>query len=65
MSTRDQLYKAFGPKLIEALMRVLLDEINVLRAHAGLPERTREQAIEAIRNEYLSIPNYDWMTEED
>jgi hypothetical protein len=60
MSTRDQLYRHFGPRLVEAIVRKLFDEINVLRANAGLPERTVQQAIDAVKGELDNIPAYDW-----
>jgi hypothetical protein len=41
----DRLSIAF-----RALVLTLVDEINVLRTRAGLPERTVEQAFTAIRN---------------
>ena len=64
MGARDQLYRAFGPKLIEALARVIVDEINILRNQHGLTSRTKEQVVNAITNKYQEIPDYDWQDED-
>jgi hypothetical protein len=63
--TRDELYRYFGPRLIDALAQVMLDEINLLRTKAGLSLRTEQQAIDAIANKLTSIQKYDWMIEQD
>ena len=59
--TREELYRAFGPKLIEAIVRITLEEINKLRAVNGLSEYSNEQLITAISNELKEIPDYSWM----
>ncbi len=59
--TREELYRMFGPKLIEAIVLVIKDEINLLRTQHGLPERTNEQIVGAIGNKLNSIADYDWM----
>jgi len=63
VTTRDEAYIHFGPKLFEAVTRKLIDEINLLRNHAGLPERTQQQVIDALIAEYQGLPDYDWMEE--
>lgn len=64
MATREELYCKFGPQLLEALAKVLLDEINALRSEAGLAERTGQQLIDAIATKLADTPQYDWMTEQ-
>ena len=64
MGARDKLYRAFGPKLIEALARVITDEINILRNQHGLTSRTKEQVVNAITSKYQEIPDYDWQDED-
>lgn len=59
--TREELYRKFGPKLIDAVVQLTLEQINVLRVKAGLPEITGQQLIDAISNRLDSIPDYDWM----
>jgi hypothetical protein len=54
--TRCDLYAKFSPRLIEALARVIRDEINILRAEHGLPARTNQQIMNAINARYESIP---------
>lgn len=63
MATRAGLYRQFGPMLDEAIVLVILDEINALRTEAGLAERTPAQVINAIQTKLdgLSIPS--WMNE--
>jgi hypothetical protein len=59
--TREELYHAFGPMLIEAIVLIIKDEINLLRQQHGLSERTDKQLINAIKNRLDSLPRYDWM----
>ena len=58
---RDDLYKHFGPLLLEALARVILDEINILRNKIGLPERDLSQVTDAIETKLNELNKYDWM----
>lgn len=62
--TKAELYKKFGPKLIDALVQVILAEVNILRVRVGLSPRTGTQVIDAIANKLDSIPDYDWMDKE-
>jgi len=59
--TRQELYRMFGPMLIEAVVLVVKDEINTLRNIAGETERTNEQIITALENKLSTITKYDWM----
>jgi len=61
--TRNELYRRFGPKLIEAIVLIVKDEINLMRSQLGLPERTNEQIKNAISNKLESLSDYDWMGE--
>lgn len=62
--TREELYRMFGPLLIEAIALIIKDEINLLRAQHSLPERTNQQIIDAIENKLSLLPKYDWMNVE-
>jgi hypothetical protein len=64
MTNRDRLYEMFGPQLVEALALIIKDEINILRTHTGLSERTTQQLINAIDNKLANLQSYDWMEEE-
>jgi len=64
MSKRDELFKTFGPKLIEATLHITLSEINIIRTELGLPERTPLQVWDQIMNHYSSLPDYEWMEDE-
>ncbi|MBR9682645.1 MAG: hypothetical protein GOV02_03130 [Candidatus Aenigmarchaeota archaeon] len=61
MAVRDDLYRKFGPKLIEALALVIMDEINILRAQHALPDRTANDIVTAIENKIGPVTSYDWM----
>lgn len=60
-STREQLYRKFGPQLIEAIVMVIKDEINLLRAQHGLAPRTNQQLINAIDTKLADVNEYNWM----
>lgn len=62
--TKDELYHRFGPKLIDALTQVMLDEINLLRSEMGLSLRTGQQVIAVIANKLENISDYEWMNKE-
>ncbi len=61
MVTRSELYRKFGPRLTEAIVLVIKDEINTLRTQAGLPERTNDQILTAIGNKLDTVEEHDWM----
>jgi hypothetical protein len=58
---RDELYKMFGPVLIEAIVLIIKDEINILRSQHGLPERTNQQIVDVIENKISKLSRYNWM----
>ena len=62
--TREKLYQCFGPKLLEAIVLIIKDEINLLRTELKLPERTNKQIINVISAKLESLFDYDWMKEE-
>lgn len=61
--TREELYRKFGPKLVEAIALIVKDEINILRTNASLPERTDQQIIDAIETKLTAMEDYPWMNE--
>jgi len=62
--TKEELYRMFGPLLVEAVVLVIKDEINLLRTQHSLPERTGEQLVTAIGAKLETLSKYDWMNEE-
>lgn len=42
-------------RALAASLLVILDQINVLRVRAGLPEISRQQAYSAIRDKYIEL----------
>ncbi len=61
-ATRKELYRKFGPKMMEALALTIKDELNILRAEAGLADRTNQQIVDALSSKLDGITDYDWMT---
>ena len=61
MATRDEIFRKFGPILTEAIMLVLLEEINELRNNQGMPERTEQWIIDSLANHTSELLPYDWM----
>jgi len=55
MATREELYRKFGPKMIEALIQLLRDKVPELGAF------TSQQIMDALDNKIEAIPDYDWM----
>lgn len=64
MATREELYRRFGPNLIEAICRVMLREINIVRESptAVLAPRTDQDIIDAVASELDSQPLFPWQT---
>ena len=63
MALRDNVYKKFGPLLLEALIDKMLDEINELRTHAGKPPRPKEAFLGSAHNHMAHLTEYDWPEE--
>ena len=63
MAPRDDLFMKFGPKLLEAMFLVLLDEINNLRPGQGQPTITLDDLISGASNHVTTLPDYSWMSE--
>lgn len=61
---RDDLYRKFGPILLEAQTLVLLEQINILRKEQGMPEITEQDLIDSLNNHLGELEPYDWMQEE-
>lgn len=62
--TNEELYRRFGPKLIDAQVRAQMKFNNKILRHLNLPEISLQDAVDSIWNELKNIPNYDWMNEE-
>jgi hypothetical protein len=58
MAARRNYRDQFGPKLVEALVYIIMDEFNILRNIHGLPDRTKQQLVDALKNELDSLPDY-------
>jgi len=63
MSKRDELYRKFGPLLLEAMVKMLIKEQNRIRARLGMPEITLQDAVDALESELNELQPYDWFEE--
>ncbi|GAI41099.1 unnamed protein product [marine sediment metagenome] len=64
MAQRDELYRRFGPILLEAVMLVILEHINVLRKEQGMPEITKQDLLDSLNNHLNELQPYAWMQEQ-
>ena len=62
--TRDELMRSFGPILLEALVDLIMDEINILRTQHGFGARTKQQLLNGLETKLNGLDLYDWMNEE-
>lgn len=61
MAKRDELFRQFGPLLIEALFDFLLENVNTLRQNQGMPEITKDDYLTLLSNHITELEPYDWM----
>lgn len=64
MAQRDDLFRRFGPKLLEAIVRMTVDECNRLRSKLSMPLITKEKFFAEINNHLSEVEPYDWMSQE-
>lgn len=60
-NTRAKVYSYFGSLLMEAVVLVIKDEINILRAEHGLSARTNQQLLDALEDKHKILEKHDWM----
>lgn len=61
MAQRDELFQKFGPILLEAIVRLQVDEANRIRTKLGMPPITKEMFFNEINNHLSHLEPYDWM----
>lgn len=49
-TNRDDLFKKFGPILLEALIKTLVEELNLTRRKIGMDEITPEDILHQIES---------------
>lgn len=64
MATRSEMFQLFGPKLIEAIAKELLAEINTIRTNHSLPEIETQDFTDSVVASVATIPDYDWMADQ-
>jgi len=57
----EELMRRFGPKLIDAIIQVMVEENNILREKLKFSRISNAQIIEAISKKLESITDYNWM----
>lgn len=63
MAQRDDLMRKFGPILLEAIIRITVEDLNRIRAHVGMQPITEQMFMEQINNDLAHLEPYDWMQE--
>lgn len=63
MSKRDELYEKFGPTLLEAIVRTIIEDLNRIRTTAGMVQITKEMFMDQIENNLSHLEPYNWMEE--
>lgn len=49
---RPQIYEHFGPEMIHAIVILIVEQFNVLRVKAGMPEITKRQVESALKTKF-------------
>lgn len=61
MAERDELMHKTGPFLLEAFIRITVEECNRLRAKLNMPQITKENFFNQINNDLSHLEPYNWM----
>lgn len=61
MSQREDLFRQFGPLLLEATIDFLLDNVNTLRKERGMKEITKDEYLTQLSNHFSELKPYYWM----
>lgn len=64
MAQRDDLFRKFGPLLLEALIMAIIEEQNEHRRARGWPDITVQEVVDRMENHITELVPYDWMEEE-
>ena len=49
---RPQIYEHFGPEMIHAMVILIVEQFNVLRVKAGMPEITKTQVENQLKTKF-------------
>lgn len=63
MEKRDELFRQFGPILLEAIVFDLFENVRELRHATGQPERTFDDFLTEVAGRLPTLEPYDWMGE--
>lgn len=61
MAERDELFRKFGPLLLETIVIMVVQETNRLRTELGMQLITKEMFFDEINNHLSEVLPYDWM----
>ncbi len=57
---REELMQRFGPKLIEAIMKEIREELDEIRAKIALTPKSEQDFIDGISEKLNNIEDYSW-----
>lgn len=60
MAQRDDLFRKWGPLLLEAVVIMVVQETNRLRTQLGMPLITKQMFYDEINNHTSELEPYDW-----
>lgn len=60
--SRDELYRKFGPILMEATLQSLIEIINESRRAQGWPDIELQDVYDRVNNHITELEPYDWMS---
>jgi len=65
---KEELMQYFGPKLIDAILQVFLEELNIVRTRQGMAEKTEVEIINKLEKRFNPLDNkhikdYNWIRE--
>jgi len=63
MIERDDVFRMFGPKLLEGIIELIFKHENMFRSKLGLPALTKQQMYDEITNVANNLPDYKWMSD--
>lgn len=64
MPRKDDVMGAFGPKGMDVLYSIMLDQINILRVKLSLPPVTEDEVFTDAIDRIKSVQDYDFMRPE-
>jgi len=64
ITERNELYRKFGPKLIEAQTKLILKQLNTIRLALHIPLLTLQDLTDCLEDELTNTADYTWSKKE-